>query len=286
MGIYHDITEKKNMEMQEKKILAELVVGEKAQLAAEEALRRAVTVLAGSIAHDLRTPLAAALLHIDFIAQSQAESALTGDNKMTHGIVNDKNVTTCRKTIDSSIKIIKKIIYDMNDIIDVTLKSMQRLVSGTLSSKDFTVCSVAECVHQVIVRYPFKKNEKELLHAENIDDFTFLGIPVLFYRILFNLIGNAFYQIEKNKQGQIFIQTETTPKWNILCIRDTAGGVSPDALAHLFDGFKTSRKNGTGVGLAFCKLTMESFGGHISAHSVEGDYIEFVLSFPIHKEST
>ncbi|MBY0545624.1 MAG: HAMP domain-containing histidine kinase [Gammaproteobacteria bacterium] len=104
--------------------------------------------------------------------------------------------------------------------------------------------------------------------------------------MLFNLLGNSFYQIEKNKRGEIFIQTEITPKWNILHIRDTAGSVSPDALAHLFDDFKTSRKNGTGVGLAFCKLTMESFGGHISAHSVEGDYIEFVLSFPKYNEST
>ena len=36
---------------------------------------------------------------------------------------------------------------------------------------------------------------------------------------------------------------------------------------------------GTGVGLAFCKTIMISYGGDIICNSIEGEYTEFVLSF-------
>ncbi len=63
-------------------------------------------------------------------------------------------------------------------------------------------------------------------------------------------------------------------------VKDTAGSVNSTIVDNLFDSYQTTKQQGTGVGLAFCKLTMESFQGTISCHSVEGDHIEFVLSFP------
>jgi len=68
---------------------------------------------------------------------------------------------------------------------------------------------------------------------------------------------------------------------NHLIIKDTAGGTSPEIVAHLFGGYKSTKDGGTGVGLAFCKLTMDTFQGTISAKSVEGEYIEFILGFPV-----
>ncbi|NNM58557.1 MAG: PAS domain-containing protein [Legionellales bacterium] len=279
LGIYTDITERKEMEMREKEAIQALAHA-KANIEAEETLRRAVTVLASSIAHDLRTPLASALLRIDLMGKSQAILAAKCERDILDEKELRKDIANYIERSNSSMRTIKKIIYDMNDFIDVTLKSMQRLVTGTLGREDFTSCSIESCLNQVVIRYPFKENEKSLIHINEIKEFLFLGIPVLFYRILFNLLGNAFYQIAKHNRGEIFITTETGKDWNILRVKDTAGGVSPGVLEHLFEGFKTSRDTGTGVGLAFCKLTMESFGGSITAHSVEGDYIEFVLLFP------
>ena len=99
-------------------------------------------------------------------------------------------------------------------------------------------------------------------------------------RILFNLLSNALYQINKNGKGKIFISSEEQAEFNIIRFKDTAGGTSPDIVEQIFDGYKTTKEKGTGVGLAFCKLTMKSFGGDITCHSVEGDYIEFALTFP------
>ncbi|MFN7096047.1 MAG: ATP-binding protein [Gammaproteobacteria bacterium] len=106
-------------------------------------------------------------------------------------------------------------------------------------------------------------------------------IPVLLYRIFLNLLNNSLEQIAKNGHGEIFISSEADDKYNYLHFRDTAGGAPAYLVAHLFDGFNTTKEKGTGVGLAFCKLTMKSFDGDIICHSIEGDYMEFVLSFPI-----
>lgn len=62
-------------------------------------------------------------------------------------------------------------------------------------------------------------------------------------------------------------------------VRDTAGGVTEDVIRQLFRGYKTTKKEGTGIGLVFCKNVMESFGGEITCHLVDGDKIEFRLNF-------
>ncbi len=40
------------------------------------------------------------------------------------------------------------------------------------------------------------------------------------------------------------------------------------------------RGQGTGIGLAFVRLVIDSFGGHIRCASVLGEYTEFIMSFP------
>ena len=57
-------------------------------------------------------------------------------------------------------------------------------------------------------------------------------------------------------------------------------GISVNVLKSLFQSFHSHSKSGTGLGLAFCKMTMESYGGNITCNSKEGEYTEFVLSFP------
>ncbi len=93
-------------------------------------------------------------------------------------------------------------------------------------------------------------------------------------------------QIEKNQGGKLFIQTERKGNMNYVRVKDTAGGASKAVAAHLFDGYKSTKNKGTGVGLAFCKLAMKSFSGDITCHSIEGDSIEFVLSFPCANDDT
>ena len=55
-------------------------------------------------------------------------------------------------------------------------------------------------------------------------------------------------------------------------------------VSHIFDWFYAHTRHGTGIGLAFCKTVIESFGGTIVCDSIEGEYTTFILKLPIIKE--
>lgn len=171
-------------------------------------------------------------------------------------------------------------IDDMNAYISDALKTISHVISGSKSHEDLVECRINSCITKAINHYPFECDDKALIDWQSGGDFVFLGNPVLFYRVIFNLLKNALYQIKHRGQGQIFISTELSENVNLVRIKDTAGGVTNEVVSHLFQDFNTTKKEGTGIGLAFCKLTMQSFGGDITAQLVVKDCIEFVLTLP------
>jgi signal transduction histidine kinase len=96
------------------------------------------------------------------------------------------------------------------------------------------------------------------------------------------LIKNALHFIHAERKGKIFIWIENHENKNTVHIKDTAKGMSTAVLAHIFDEFFTNREGGTGLGLTFCQIIMNAFGGKITCKSVDGEYAEFILHFPLY----
>ena len=109
-----------------------------------------------------------------------------------------------------------------------------------------------------------------------------MGNPALTSHVLFNLIKNALRAIINAEKGKITIKLESGVKCNNLVFRDTATGIAKEFLPKMFILFESqmTAQGGTGIGLAYCKTIMKSYGGDITCDSVEGKYTEFVLSFP------
>jgi two-component system CAI-1 autoinducer sensor kinase/phosphatase CqsS len=64
-------------------------------------------------------------------------------------------------------------------------------------------------------------------------------------------------------------------------VENNGPAIPIDKIKNLFEPFYTSgKKEGTGLGLDFCKKTMESFGGKIECESEIGKFTKFILSFP------
>ncbi|HBC71240.1 MAG TPA: ATP-binding protein [Coxiellaceae bacterium] len=102
--------------------------------------------------------------------------------------------------------------------------------------------------------------------------------------MLFNLLKNALYYIARARKGQIYIHLENRENENRLYFKDTGKGIAKEMLSHIFNRFYSKTDGGVGIGLSFCKMAMEWMGGSITCQSVEGEYTEFVLHFPIPKE--
>ena len=114
------------------------------------------------------------------------------------------------------------------------------------------------------------------------NDFNFFGSDTLLFYTLFNLLKNSLYYLNSYPQSTITITIFSTKKENILSFKDIGPGIEPDKLELLFQDFMTSnKKEGTGLGLSFCRKVMESFGGSIKCSSVLKEYTEFTLNFPV-----
>jgi two-component system, NtrC family, sensor kinase len=66
-----------------------------------------------------------------------------------------------------------------------------------------------------------------------------------------------------------------------ITVADSGPGIAPDKQEHLFSPFFTTRKNGTGLGLAVSYGIVRNHGGSIEVHSAPGRGSEFVITLPV-----
>lgn len=244
----------------------------------EQEKLQAMAAVGGSIAHELRTPLLA------------IDSGVTGLRKYFPVLFETyqyaiKNGWPSHEIIrPDRFEILLTVLDDItaetqysNVIIDMLLQK----VNTHPQAGERTICSIRDCIDDALRRYPFQSDTHyELITWTDANNFKFKGSHLLIVHVLFNLFKNALFFIEDAGKGHILIWTEIGEKTNTLHFKDTAKGIAPNVLSHLFKRFYSTTLNGTGLGLAFCKMVMTSLGGDIICVSKEGEYAEFIMTFP------
>jgi signal transduction histidine kinase len=66
-------------------------------------------------------------------------------------------------------------------------------------------------------------------------------------------------------------------------VKDTGIGISEDILSKLFTPFYTTKSDGMGLGLAFCKQAVETHGGSIAVESKVGVGTTFTIRLPMNR---
>ncbi len=253
-----------------------IIFSRKKRLVEDEKLK-AIKSIGASIAHELRTPLAS--IH------SGIAGAKTYLPRLIEGYALAKNnnlpVTYIRPDhydiLSHVLNEIEGEIRCAHTIIDMLLLK----VNLNTQQSHYAEHSIKHCVEEALTRYSFNTIEqKKLVCCNIIHDFKFHGEKLLIEHIIFNLLKNALYFISEMRKGKIFIWTECTSKSSILYFKDTAKGMSPYVHANIFKKFFTNTRNGTGLGLSFCKTVMQKLGGEIICNTQEGEYTEFAFHFP------
>ena len=63
-------------------------------------------------------------------------------------------------------------------------------------------------------------------------------------------------------------------------VRDTGGGIPPEALPRIFDPFYSTKEKGNGLGLAFVQQVVHEHGGTIGCESAPGGGTAFTVTLP------
>ncbi len=235
-------------------------------------------LIAASMAHELRTPLRAIQLAASGINE---DVAILIDSYKADKEARGNSPEFCEVDLNTLEKLCEITESETRAAFNVIDMMLVKTDPDELKKSKPSLYSIAKCLDKVISRYPFEDSEKSFVKIDCSQDFDFYGGENAITHVFFNLLKNAIYAVRSVSKGGITIKTELGEKYNKVYFRDTGAGIAPDVLPRIFDQFYTQTNHGTGVGLAFCKLVMEDMGGGIDCSSVEGEYTEFTLAFPI-----
>jgi signal transduction histidine kinase len=101
------------------------------------------------------------------------------------------------------------------------------------------------------------------------------------FMIFESLIENA--KVATQGQGWIRIKEKPHDEYYEVLIQDSGPGISIDRVSKIFEPFYSSRAEGHGLGLFFCRQLLEKMGGHIQyiysdSKEQRGFYIRFAYA--------
>ena len=154
---------------------------------------------------------------------------------------------------------------------------MANIRDGEVDKSNFTNLSISDVVKKALKQFTYRnEEEKDLIKFDLEQNFIFRGDENMMIFVIYNLLKNALHYKVK-----IEIRTEVKSDGDYLYFKDYGPGIDKDKLELIFDSFFTSgKKDGTGLGLPFCRRIMRAFEGEIICKSEMEKGTEFEMKFP------
>lgn len=246
------------LERQVESLTAELAAANaEADRLREEAERNkrlaAMGEMAAQLAHQLRTPLAAALLY--------------AGNLENPDLPESSRVSIAQKTV-SRLKHLEHLIQDM-----------LLFARGEVLGRE--TFPVAELLTDLAHTFePLARSRGVEFRIETgAGDTPLTGNRKALTGALTNLVDNAFQAVASG--GQVALSAGRIGGQMVLTVRDDGRGMTPDVVARLFEPFFTTRSDGTGLGLAIARGVARAHGGGIDVRSEPGRGTEFIITLPL-----
>jgi signal transduction histidine kinase len=228
--------------------------------ASEEEFRKQyheLAELAGSLAHEIKNPLAVIRMNVDLLGEELAESAWPGKRRATSKV--DMIRSHCERMenlLRDFIRFAKLRDLDMspgslNDQVLAVLKLFQPQTEQT--SID-------------VVTYLDPDLPSVMLHSDSIQ------------AALINLVKNAIEAMPEG--GQLLVRTYVIPGGVALDLIDSGYGMDENTAIKMFQPFYTTKEGGSGLGLPTARKIIEAHGGRIAVQSAVDRGTKFVLEFP------
>lgn len=213
--------------------------------------------MVSALAHQIRTPLSAAMLYVDHIS-------------------ND-NLTLVQRH-----KFSEKIRNRLHHM-ERQVKDMLFYVKGELPLNDHI--SVAMLKHNLeeAMEVPLLSSGSSCRWQIKNHDCFFQCNHEALVGALLNLVNNAIQAVGKNAEIAILIQVVKTEQDQYLYMQvcDQGPGIDKDLMPSLGELFVTTKSQGTGLGLAVVKAVSRAHKGHFKLNSKKGMGVQASIVIPI-----
>ncbi len=264
----HDITDRKGaeaalqkahdtLEDQVKERTAELEEANSRLIASNAELEQFAAVAA----HDLRSPIRAMMNWIDMLEFAiakprdpeieQAIEFIRANSKKADQLIND--LLEVARANKASARIER---VDLNRVVQNVLATLKENIEKT-------------CAELYVQNLPIVFGNSTYLEA-----------------IFRNLVQNALNYRHKDRSPKISIGSKAVPESDYFefFVQDNGIGIAKEYTGRIFEMFKRLNSEsdypGTGIGLAFCKKAIESYGGKIWVDSTPDVGSTFFYTFP------
>jgi signal transduction histidine kinase len=235
------------------------------QLARQEKLA-ALGQMAGSVAHELRNPLAVIKGAVYYLKLVQPDA--------------DDKVKEYLDRIEGETQTAEKIISDLLDF-------------SRIKSVDMQPVAVSDLVRSALERFPAPENVCVTLNLpENLPE-IYVDLRQMI-QVLGNLVVNACQAMTSTSSvtgvstssTTALVETKLTISAALdgdtmkIVVQDTGVGITPENIKKLFEPLFTTKAKGIGLGLAVSKKLTEANGGRIEVESEAGKGSTFTLWLP------
>lgn len=199
--------------------------------------------MVASLAHQVRTPLATAILYASHTVKPELDEL---------------------KRRQFSAKILERLHHLERQVNDMLIFARQgRLQMQPISLRDLLVC----------LDEAMESSPAQLVIEQDVDELSLLGNQDALRGALMNLLNNA---VEAGAR-QIKLQISHDGQRLCIVVADDGPGIDAGQLAKIFEPFFTTKASGTGLGLAVVQSVMHAHHGSVRCESSPGQGSRFII---------
>lgn len=217
---------------------------------------RSMGEMAASLAHQIRTPLAAALLYVSQLASPNM--GLEKRERFTHKVL-------------LNLKHLEGLVKDM----------LQYAKGGSTGQTQIELGNLLEDLVTSLEQQTLSA-ESELALEPVTQRILVRGDRDSIITALQNLVINAIDVVRVRAKIRVSMVL-VDENWVDLVVTDQGPGVANEVQDKIFEPFFTSRAKGTGLGLAVVRTIAEAHGGEVWLKSLPGKGAKFGIRLPICK---
>jgi len=224
-----------------------------------------VGTMAAQVAHEVRNPLGSITLNLDLVQREIEKLARVG------GCSTDE-ANTLANEIRAEIHRIQRVIEDYLQF--ARLPKLQR---------------------QSVALNAFLAQKLAFLHPEleqtDVELHTHFDPALAMVSVDAEQLWQAVLNLNRNSReamlngGELSVGTWRDDGQALLRVSDTGNGMTEAQLHRVFMPFFTTKKEGTGLGLALVQQIVAEHGGHVECESVSGKGSTFTIFLPLEEKS-